>query len=309
MLRIATRNSPLALYQAEFVAAGLRRTHPQLRVELLPMTTEGDRRLSGTLVAVGGKGLFVKELEQALLEGRAEAAVHSMKDVPAQLPAGLCITALLAAEDPRDALVSRHPGGLAELPQGARVGTASLRRRAQLLRLRPDLRPIELRGNLGTRLRRLDAGEIDALILAHAGLARLGLTARISQTFEPELMLPAIAQGVIGIETRVSDEITRGRLSVLHDSGSALRLAAERALGARLGGACTIPVAGHAVVHRPAGSRVSLTGLVAAADGSRCVRGAIEGAAEDAAAVGIQLAERLLESGGREILAALGVRA
>ena len=319
-LRIATRESPLALWQAEHVKALLERAHPGLRVALAPMTTSGDQLLERSLARAGrgpresaspfagwtGKGLFVKELEQALLEGRADLAVHSMKDVPAQLPEGLMLGAFLRGEDPRDAFVSNRYARLAELPAGSVVGTASLRRQAQLRRLRPDLVARELRGNVGTRLRKLDEGQFDAILLARAGLERLGLAARIRETFAAELFVPAIAQGVIGIECRAADRATQARLAPLHDPTSATRLAAERALNARLGGACTVPVAGHAVVD---GARLRLDALVAAPDGSRLVRDAIEGAADDAAALGVRLAERLLAQGAREILAALGIHA
>ncbi|MDB5987670.1 MAG: hydroxymethylbilane synthase [Nevskia sp.] len=303
-LRIATRQSPLALWQAGHVRALLENLHPELSVELVPMTTAGDQMLDRSLAAVGGKGLFVKELEQALLDGRADLAVHSMKDVPAQLPEGLCLTAFLAGEDPRDAFVSNRYADLAALPQGAHVGTASLRRQAQLRRLRPDLRVGDLRGNVGTRLRRLDAGEFDAILLAHAGLARLGLGARIRQSFDPEVFVPAISQGVIGLECRSDDATTRARLTPLHDITTAIRLAAERAVNARLGGACTVPVAGHAVVN---GTRLRLLALVAAPDGSRLVRDEISGPTAQAEQLGAQLAQRLLAAGAREILSDLGV--
>lgn len=268
------------------------------------MTTAGDQLLDRSLAASGGKGLFVKELEQALLERRADLAVHSMKDVPAQLPEGLCLSAFLAGEDPRDALVSLRYAGLAALPPGGVVGTASLRRQAQLRALRPDLAVRTLRGNVGTRLRKLDEGAFDAILLAGAGLLRLGLQARIRESFPVEQFVPAIAQGVIGIECRSADTATRERLAPLHDAASATRLAAERALNARLGGACTVPVAGHATLR---GARIHLDALVAAPDGSRMVRAALEGEAAHAADIGRRLAEQLLEAGAREILAALGV--
>lgn len=303
MLRIATRTSPLALWQAGHVKQLLEIAHPGLAVALLPMTTSGDRLQDRTLAAAGGKGLFVKELEEALLDGRADLAVHSMKDVPAKLPEGLCLGAFLAGEDPRDALVSKARASLETLPRGARVGSASLRRQAQLRGLRPDLKVADLRGNVGTRLRRLDEGEFDAVVLAHAGLARLGLAGRICESFDCERFVPAVAQGVIGIECRSDDDPTRARLAPLHDARSATRLAAERAFNAALGGACTVPVAGHAVVE---GARLRLTGLVAAPDGRRMVRDAIAGDAAQAEELGRALAQRLLAGGGREILSALG---
>ena len=303
-LRIATRESPLALWQAHHVKALLREAHPALAVELVPMTTAGDQLLDRSLATVGGKGLFVKELETAMLEGRADIAVHSMKDVPAQLPPGLCLTAFLRGEDPRDALVSNRYDNLAALPAGAVVGSSSLRRQAQMRLLRPDLKLLELRGNVGTRLRKLDEGQYDAILLAHAGLLRLGLQARIRESFAVDVFVPAIAQGVIGIECREDDAETRQLLTPLHHAGAATRLAAERALNARLGGACTVPVAGHAVLK---GSRLRLDALVAAPDGSRVVRAALEGKAADAANIGTALAGHLLAAGAGEILSALGI--
>jgi len=303
-LRIATRESPLALWQAHHVKALLREAHPALAVELVPMTTAGDQLLDRSLATAGGKGLFVKELETAMLEGRADIAVHSMKDVPARLPPGLCLSAFLRGEDPRDALVSNRYGSLAALPKGAVVGSSSLRRQAQLRLLRPDLELRELRGNVGTRLRKLDQGQYDAILLAHAGLLRLGLQARISESFAVDVFVPAIAQGVIGIECREDDAETRQRLAPLHHAGAATRLAAERTLNERLGGACSVPVAGHAVLQ---GSRLRLDALVAAPDGSRVVRAALQGNAAEAADIGARLAEHLLAAGAGEILAALGV--
>ncbi|WP_295686031.1 hydroxymethylbilane synthase [uncultured Nevskia sp.] len=305
-IRIATRESPLALWQAEHVKALIERTHPGTVVTLVPMTTIGDQLLDRSLATVGGKGLFVKELETAMFENRADIAVHSMKDVPAQLPEGLVLTAFLAGEDPRDAFVSNRYASLDELPQGAVVGTASLRRQAQLRQLRPDLMIKELRGNVGTRLRKLDEGQYDAILLAAAGLIRLKLHARIRESFDMSRFVPACAQGVVGIECRDNDAATRALLAPLHDPQSAIRLAAERGLNARLGGACTVPVAGHAVI---TGDRLRLTGLVAAPDASACVRDEIEGPTSEAAALGVQLAERLLANGARDILAKLGVHA
>jgi hydroxymethylbilane synthase len=301
-LRIATRRSPLALWQAEHVRALLMRRHPGLAVTLAPMTTSGDRQVEGALL--GGKGWFVKELEEALLEGRADLAVHSMKDVPAAQPEGLALAAFLPAEDPRDAFVANAHARLADLPQGARVGTSSLRRASQLRAGRPDLEVGELRGNVGTRLARLDEGRFDAVLLACAGLARLGLAARITEALAVERFVPAIGQGIIGIECRAGDAATRERLAALNDAASAVRLAAERAMNAKLGGSCTVPVAGHAVV---SGARVRLAGLVASPDGRRLVRDFAEGPAAGAAALGAGLAERLLAAGGAAILRDLGV--
>jgi hydroxymethylbilane synthase len=304
VLRIATRRSPLALWQAEHVRELLQAAHPGLVVELLPMTTEGDRRLAESLSRVGGKGLFVKELETALYDGRADIAVHSMKDVPAALPEGLMLGAFLAADDPRDAFVSNQHSSLDALPKGACVGTASLRRQAQLGLLRPDLRIETLRGNVNTRLSKLDAGDFDAILLACAGLRRLGFDARIREALDPKQFIPACAQGVIGIECRQGDAETLARLAPLHNDAAALRLAAERAFNARLGGACQVPVAGHAVI---SGDRLRLSGLVAAPDGSRAVRDELEAPIANAAECGEQLAESLLAAGARGILNALGI--
>ena len=303
-LRIATRESPLALWQAEHVRARLQAVHLQLAVELVPMTTQGDRLLGSSLAAIGGKGLFVKELEQAMLEGRADIAVHSMKDVPVEQPDGLVLTAYLQGEDPRDAFVSNAHASLDALPQGAHVGTSSLRRQTQLRRLRPDLRVSELRGNVGTRLRKLDEGQYDAILLAAAGLIRLGLADRIRERFDVERFVPAIGQGIVGIECREGDARTRALLTPLHDLDSEHRLAAERAMNARLGGACQVPVAGHAVF---LGEHLRLTGLVGAPDGSTLVRRAIEGPRAEAATLGERLAQELLDAGARTILAPLGI--
>ncbi|TDU28774.1 hydroxymethylbilane synthase [Panacagrimonas perspica] len=306
MLRIATRESPLALWQAEHVRARLQAAHPDLEVTLVPMTTRGDQLLSTSLSTAGGKGLFVKELEQAMLEDRADLAVHSMKDVPAHQPEGLTLVAFLEGEDPRDAFVSNRHAQLADLPQGARVGTASLRRQSLLAALRPDLQIGMLRGNVGTRLRKLDENEFDAILLACAGLRRLGLGDRIREALDVQRFVPAIGQGVIGIEARADDTRTRDLLAVLHDTTSATRLAAERALNERLGGACTVPVAGHATV---SSDRIRLCAMVGAPDGSRVVRDEISGAAAEGASLGTQLAERLLANGAREILGSLGIKA
>jgi hydroxymethylbilane synthase len=300
-LRIATRRSPLALWQAEHVRARLIERHPGLTVELLPLTTSGDQQVEGALL--GGKGWFVKELEEALLKKRADLAVHSMKDVPAAQPPGLALAAFLAGEDPRDAFVSNAHASLEALPRGARVGTSSLRRQSQLRALRPDLAVSDLRGNVGTRLARLDENRFDAVLLACAGLTRLGFGTRITEALAVERFVPAIGQGIVGIECREGDARTREWVGALNDAASATRLAAERAMNARLGGSCTVPVAGHAVV---GDGRVRLAGLVAAPDGARVVRDAIEGPAAQAAALGAALAERLLAAGGAPILRALG---
>ena len=306
MLRIATRESPLALWQADHVRDRLRMAHPGLEVLLVPMTTSGDQMLEAPLSTAGGKGLFVKELEQAMLDNRADLAVHSMKDVPTRQPDGLSLVAYLEGEDPRDAFVSNRYDSLDVLPDGARVGTSSLRRQALLAAHRPDVQIRLLRGNVGTRLRKLDENEYDAILLACAGLKRLGLANRVRAALDVSRFIPAIGQGVIGIEARTNDHRTRDLLSALHDQGSAVRLAAERALNARLGGACQVPVAGHAVIE---GTELSMEAMVGAPDGSRIVRGRIAGPTRDAASLGDALADDLLGRGAREILAALDIQA
>jgi hydroxymethylbilane synthase len=301
VLRIATRKSALALWQANHVKALLEQ-QAGLRVELLPLVTTGDVRLEGPLSQVGGKGLFVKELEQALLENRADLAVHSMKDVPAHLPDGLCLPVVLAAADARDAFVSNHYATLAELPQGAQVGSASLRRQCQLRHQRPDLVFSQLRGNVETRLRKLDEGQYDAIILACAGLERLGLGARIRAALPVDLCLPAIGQGVIGIECRTDDGRTRELIAPLNDADTDIRLQAERALNARFGGSCQTPLAGHAEY---VAGQLRLRARIGMPDGSRLVEAELRGAPADAAALGVALAERLLAAGGADILHAM----
>jgi hydroxymethylbilane synthase len=313
-LRIATRKSQLALWQAEHVASLLRREHPGLEVQLVPMTTKGDRIQDRSLAAIGGKGLFIKELETALEEGHADLAVHSMKDVPGELPEGLMIAAVLPRADARDALVTRtarrledyardalvsSTSGLEELPRGARLGTSSLRRQAQVLAARPDLRIEPLRGNVDTRLRRLDAGELDAIILACAGLLRLGLESRITARLDPRVLLPAVSQGIIGVECRSSDGRSRDVLRVLDDAATRTAMEAERAFARRLGGSCQSPIAAHARVDA---NRLTLEGLVAEPDGSRLLRDSISGSASHAQSLGEELAERALASGAGDLL-------
>jgi hydroxymethylbilane synthase len=299
LLHIATRKSPLALWQAEHVRARLMELHAGLQVELLTMSTQGDRILDSPLAKIGGKGLFVKELEQGLLEGRADIAVHSMKDVPAELPTGLCIGAILQRDDPQDAFVSNEFASVDALPHGARVGTSSLRRQCQLRARRPDLQILDLRGNVGTRLGKLDAGDYDAIVLACAGLRRLGLEARITSALAPELMLPAIAQGVIGIECRCEDARVKALIAPLIHQETLQRTTAERAMNARLAGGCQAPVAGYSVI---GANGIELRGLVGRPDGSEIVHGAISGPVQQAAALGKQLAEDLLSRGARPIL-------
>lgn len=302
VLRIATRKSALALWQAEHVRQGLQLHHPGLRVELITMTTRGDQILDSPLSKVGGKGLFVKELEQAMLEDRADIAVHSMKDVPVELPDGLELAAILEREDPRDAFVSNHYATLEALPHGARVGTSSLRRQCQVRALRPDLAMTDLRGNVNTRLDKLDRGDYDAIILACAGLKRLGLGERIRQELGPEIILPAIGQGAIGIECRSDAAAIKALIAPLAHATTTIRLRAERALNYHLNGGCQVPVAGYAELEHGV---IVLRGLVGSPDGVRMIHGAISGRPEDAEELGQVLADDLLGRGAGAILDAL----
>jgi hydroxymethylbilane synthase len=305
-LRIATRKSQLALWQAEHVSTLLRAAHPELEIELVPLLTQGDRIQDRTLAAIGGKGLFIKELEVALEELRADIAVHSMKDVPADLPEGLIIGAVLKRADPRDALVTTSGiARLEDLPHGAVVGTSSLRRQAQIRALRPDLDIESLRGNVDTRLRKLDTGQetggkrMDAMVLACAGLIRLGQESRITARLDPKVCLPAVTQGVIGIECRQSDSRTVDFLRALEDPATRKVMDAERAFAARLGGSCQSPIAAYAELDA---DRITLRGLVAEPDGSRLLRDTASGSAENPAALGRQLAERILAAGAGPLL-------
>ncbi len=300
MLRIATRKSPLALWQAHHIAGLLQAHHPALRVELVEMLTEGDRILDRTLSAEGGKGLFIKELEQGLADGRADLAVHSMKDVPADLPPGFALPVFCAAADPRDALVTLQASSLDTLPTGARVGTASLRRGCQVLARRPDLVLVMTRGNVQTRLAKLDRGDCDALLLAAAGLDRLGLADRIAARLPVDVMLPAVTQGVLGLECRTGDAAVAALIAPLHQPPTALRVQAERAFAGRLGGGCHTPLAAHAVLD---GDTLHLTGLVGTPDGRRILREALSGPADQPQALGLDLAQRLLDHGAADILA------
>ena len=298
-LRIATRKSLLALWQAEHVAALLRMAHPTLHVELVPITTQGDRIQDRSLATIGGKGLFIKELEVALEQRHADIAVHSMKDVPGELPAGLLIAAVLERADARDALVTATASDLRDLPHRARVGSSSLRRQAQLLALRPDLRIVALRGNVDTRLRKLDLGELDAIVLACAGLIRLGLESRIAARLDPTVCLPAVSQGIIGIECRDADANTRALLAPLNHAGTRIVMDAERAFAHRLGGSCQSPIGAHA---RIAGDRLKLDGLVAEPDGTRVLRDASSGMLAEPERLGSVLAERILAAGAGPLL-------
>jgi hydroxymethylbilane synthase len=301
-IRIATRKSPLAMWQAEHVAAALKQIHANLEVELLGMSTQGDKILDTPLAKIGGKGLFIKELEQGMLEGRADIAVHSMKDVPVELPDGLHLAVIMQREDPRDAFVSNDYANYNELPEGVRVGTSSLRRQCQLLEARPDLQIRTLRGNVNTRLRKLDEGEYAAIILASAGLIRLGFGSRIRAKIGPEISLPAIGQGAVGIECRADDDEINKLIAPLHDEQTACCVRAERAMNQRLNGGCQVPIAGYAMLES---GHLWLRGLVGEPDGSRIIRGEVEGACDEAEPMGTGLAERLLEWGADEILATL----
>ncbi|WP_140921339.1 hydroxymethylbilane synthase [Limnobaculum xujianqingii] len=298
-IRIATRQSPLALWQAHYVRDRLLAFHPNLTVELVTMVTRGDIILDTPLAKVGGKGLFVKELEIAMLEGRADIAVHSMKDVPVAFPEGLGLVTICEREDPRDAFVSNHFNSLDDLPAGSIVGTSSLRRQCQLRARRPDLVITDLRGNVGTRLSKLDNGQYDAIILAAAGLKRLKLEQRIRNFMTPEESLPAVGQGAVGIECRLNDQTTRELLAPLNDAATETRVIAERAMNARLEGGCQVPIGSYAELE---GDELWLRALVGAPDGSKMIRGERRGPASAAEKMGIALAEELLSQGADEIL-------
>jgi len=301
-IRIATRKSPLALWQAHQVREILCRLHPHLQVELVEMTTQGDKILDTPLAKIGGKGLFVKELENGLLEKRADIAVHSMKDVPVEFPKGLHLPVIMKREEPFDALVSNHYPNLATLPPGSVVGTASLRRQCQLLALRPDLQVRPLRGNVGTRLNKLDTGEFAAIILAAAGLRRLGMAARIRASLSPEEMLPAIGQGAIGIECREDDCNIQQLIAPLNDFETYQRVLAERAINRRLGGSCQVPIGGFAQIDQ-AGLKVQ--GLVGDLQGQQILRSQLQGSVQEAESLGDRLAEDLLAKGAAKLLQGL----
>ncbi len=301
-LRIATRKSALALWQAEHVAARLRALHADLPIELVPMTTRGDDIVDRPLASLGGKGLFLKELETAMVEDRADIAVHSFKDVPMELDAEFAIGAVLERADAADAFISNDHARLDVLPRGARVGTSSLRRQAQLRALRPDLELLDLRGNVNTRLAKLDAGEYDAIILACAGLDRLGFGARIRARLAAPAWLPAVAQGAIAVECRAGDAATAALLAPLGDPSTSRCVSAERAMNLRLHGSCTVPVAGYCIEVEQG---LALWGLVGDATNGRLVRADAIGDIDRPIELGRDVAERLLERGAGEILAAL----
>jgi hydroxymethylbilane synthase len=298
-LRIGTRGSKLALTQSEWVKGKIETRHPDLQVELVSIKTTGDKILDSPLAKIGGKGLFVKEIEEGLLSKRIDLAVHSMKDVPAALPNGLILATFPEREDPRDAFLSAKYRSLEQLPPGARVGTGSLRRSAQLLHIRPDLKLMPMRGNVDTRLRKLDAGEYEAIILAASGLKRLGLEDRIRQTLVVEQLLPAIGQGALGLEVRREDERTINRIKFLNHRETEITVKAERAFLKELEGGCQVPLGAFC---RSENGQLYLEGMVAELDGSRVLRDQMTGKEEDAEKIGITLARRLLAAGANEIL-------
>lgn len=298
-IRIATRKSELALWQARHVGKRLESIAGVAAVELVPLSTRGDEILDKSLQKIGGKGLFIKELEVAMQSGEADIAVHSMKDVPAEMPQGFCIASVLERADPSDALVSGGDTQFADLPNGARIGSSSLRRQAQLRALRADVKVIPLRGNVNTRLAKLAGGEYDAIILATAGLQRLGLESNITESFSPERMLPAAAQGVIGIECLDEREDLKAILAELEDPTSVLTTAAERAVAATLNASCQSPVASYAQV---SGDTLSIRALVASEDGQTIIRETVSGDKNDAAALGRTTADKLLANGAGKLL-------
>ncbi|MCD0187024.1 MULTISPECIES: hydroxymethylbilane synthase [unclassified Acinetobacter] len=301
-LKIATRQSPLALWQAEHIRARLEAMHADLTVELVTFVTQGDKILDTPLAKIGGKGLFVKELEAALMDGRADLAVHSMKDVPMALPEGLSLAVICEREDPFDAFVSNHYASFADLPQGAKVGTSSLRRKCQILKARPDLEIIDLRGNVGTRLSKLDDGQYDAIILASAGLRRLGLAERIRHTIQPDVSLPAVGQGALGLECRSQDQAVLDLILPLMHAETNVCVRAERAFNAYLEGGCQVPIAGYATLQN---GQLQIEGRVGSVDGRTILKAVQHGAPEQAEMLGEELAKALLAQGAGELLKAL----
>lgn len=298
-LKIATRKSPLALWQANYVKQQLQACHPKLSVELVKITTQGDKILNTTLSKIGGKGLFIKELEQGILAKKADIAVHSMKDMPYEIPLGFVLGAVLKRENPFDVLVSNNFNNIAKLPQNAKVGTCSMRRIVQLKSIRPDLEIIDLRGNVNTRLQKLDRGDYDAIILAAAGLIRLGFEKRITQQLPPEQSLPAVGQGAIGIEIRENDSEVLQLINPLIDIQSTQCIIAERAMNARLEGGCSVPIAGFATINK---GKMTLTGLVGNVDSGVILKHQVCGRATVAASLGAELADELIALGARDIL-------
>jgi len=303
-LRIATRQSPLALWQAKEVARQLRQLHPTLNIELVTMKTMGDKVLDTPLAKIGGKGLFVKELEIGMLEGRADIAVHSMKDVPVKFPDGLHLPIIMERHDPRDAFVSNTYASIDDLPENATIGTCSLRRQIQLKAILPTVKTLDLRGTVNTRLDKLDRGDFDAIILASSGLKRLGFEQRITQNIPPEQSLPAVGQGALGIETRINDPHVEALVAPLLHRETSICVRAERALNARLNGGCQVPIAGYAELQ---GNTLTLRGLVGFVDGSKIYHAKKQGNAADAEAIGIAVAEDILAQGGGEALKSAGI--
>lgn len=299
-ITIATRKSPLALWQAEYVRNQLIKHHPDLEVVLLKMTTQGDEKLASSLAKIGGKGLFIKELEISMQKGEADIAVHSTKDIPYALPPGFELGAILQRENPFDAFVSNTYNSIDELPIGAKVGTCSLRRQAQLLAHRPDLVILDLRGNVNTRLQKLDAGNYDAIILACAGLIRLGFEHRIKQIIPAEKSLPAVGQGAVGIEIRENDAQVKALIAPLIDADSSLCITAERAMNAKLGGGCSSPIAGFAQIKN---NVLTLNGLVGSTDGTKILAAEKTGSSQEAQAIGEQVAKDLIKLGAKDLLA------
>jgi len=297
-LRVGTRASQLALWQANWVKSELEKKYPGMEVTLTKIKTIGDKILDVPLAQVGGKGLFVKEIEEAMLRGEIDIAVHSMKDVPTDFPEGLGLHCITEREDPRDAVISRNVK-FADLPQGARIGTSALRRQAQLLKLRPDLEMCIIRGNVETRIRKLDDDKLDAVILAAAGLKRLGFTEKVAEYLDVDLSIPAIGQGALGIECRLADPVITETIAFFNHPATAYAVRAERALLKRCEGGCQVPIAAHGTVD---GNILHLVGFIAAVDGSRSVRGEISGPVEQSEHLGIQLADQLLADGGKAIL-------
>ena len=297
-LRIGTRASQLALWQANWVKSELEKKYPGMEVTLTKIKTIGDKILDVPLAQVGGKGLFVKEIEEAMLRGEIDIAVHSMKDVPTEFPEGLGLHCITEREDPRDAVISRKTK-FTDLPQGARIGTSALRRQAQLLKVRPDLQMVIIRGNVETRIRKLDEDNLDAVILAAAGLKRLGFTEKVAEYLDTDLSIPAIGQGALGIECRLDDETIKQTIDFFNHPDTAWAVRAERALLKRCEGGCQVPIAAHGTV---SGDQLRLTGFIAAVDGSRSVRGEIYGPVSECEQLGIKLADQLLADGGKTIL-------
>ncbi len=297
-LRIGTRASQLALWQANWVKSELEKRYPGMEVSLTKIKTIGDKILDVPLAQVGGKGLFVKEIEEAMLRDEIDIAVHSMKDVPTDFPEGLGLHCITEREDPRDALISRNVK-FADLPQGARIGTSALRRQAQLLKLRPDLQMVIIRGNVETRIRKLEDDKLDAVILAAAGLKRLGFTDKVAEYLDTELSIPAIGQGALGIECRLADPIITKTIAFFNHPETAYAVRAERALLKRCEGGCQVPIAAYGTI---SGGQLKLVGFIAAVDGSRSVRGELSGPMTECVNIGIQLADQLLAAGGKVIL-------